>query len=73
MSLPSLLIAFLADFLGSTNAFLSGFVSLPTNATGPLDPSITLTDSGVQLVHEIARIAVAWSGTLALTLNQLVH
>jgi len=73
MSLPSLLIAFLAELLASADAFLSGFVSMPINATGPLDPNITLTGPGVQEVHELARIAVAWSGTLALTLNQLVH
>jgi len=72
MSFPSLLIAFLADFLASTDAFLSGFVSMPINATGPLDPNITLTDSGVEWVHELARIAITWSGTLALTLRQLV-
>jgi len=72
MSFPSLLIAFLADFMASTDAFLSGFVSMPTNATGPLDPNITLTDAGVQLVHELARIAITWSDTLALTWKQLV-
>ena len=72
MSLPSLLIAFLADFLASADAYLSGLVSIPTNATGPLDPNITLTGPGVELVHELARTAISWSATLALTLQQLV-
>ena len=72
MSFPSLLIAFLADVLASTDAYLAKFVNVPANASGPLDPTITLTYPGVHLVQELAQIAVVWSGTLALTLKQLV-
>jgi len=73
MSFPSLLIAFLADFLASADAYLANCVNVPANASGPLDPTITLTGPGVELVHQLAQVAISWSGTLALTLQQLVH
>ncbi|MCX5991001.1 MAG: hypothetical protein NTZ04_01505 [Chloroflexi bacterium] len=72
MSFPSLLIALLADFLASADAYLANCVNVPANASGPLDPNITLTGPGVELVHELARTAISWSATLALTLRQLV-
>jgi hypothetical protein len=62
----------LGDFLGSINVTLSNYVDLPTNATGPLDPNIRLTDFGVAFVHELARLAVAWSATVAATIHSLV-
>lgn len=72
MSFPSLLIAFLADFLAFADGYLGMWVNMPANVSGPLDPNITLTGPGVELVHQLAQVAISWSGTLALTLKQLV-
>ena len=65
-------IKLIGDFLGGINVTLSYYVDLPANATGPLDPSIKLTDLGVDFVHELARLAVAWSATVAATIDSLV-
>ena len=72
MTFPDLLIALLADVLSGANTILTTYVDMPANATGPLDPNITLTFLGNDFVHELARQSIAWAGTIASTLNTLV-
>ena len=72
MNFCDLLISLIGDLLASTNAMMTDYVNMPVNATGSLDPSITLTSLGSALVSEIARLAIAWSGTIALACRMLI-
>jgi hypothetical protein len=72
MSFCDLLISVMADLLASINATMTNYVNIPANATGPLDPNITLTSVGANLVSEIARLATAWSGTIARACEALI-
>ncbi len=47
--------------LAIANQTMSLWVVVPANATGPLDPNITFTASGVDLVHRIANVAIDFS------------
>ena len=46
-----------AEILALTSATLGNWVNVPANATGPLDPNVTLTTAGTELVEYIATIA----------------
>jgi hypothetical protein len=59
MNIYDLLINILAQVLALTNGTLGNWVNMPTNATGPLDPGITLTTCGTDLVENIAKLAVS--------------
>jgi hypothetical protein len=72
MSFVDLIVTLIADSLAGINAWLSSYVNMPANATGPLDPNITLTPLGTDFVLQMARAAIAWSGTIAGTLDRLV-
>jgi hypothetical protein len=48
----------MVESLAVANGGLSHLVNLPANASGPLDPSITLTGSGGQLVQDIAAAVI---------------
>jgi hypothetical protein len=61
----------LGSFLAMANHTLSFWVQLPVNATGPLDPSITLTPGGGDLVHRIANVAIDFSIMLYQALDAL--
>jgi hypothetical protein len=72
MSLCDLLTAVMADLLAGTHAIMTAYVNVPANAAGPLDPNIALTSLGTDLVSELARLAVAWSGTIAVASKLLI-
>jgi hypothetical protein len=42
-----------AESLAIGNGILAHLVSVPVNASGPLDPNITLTTSGADLVSDL--------------------
>ena len=72
MSFPDLLISLMSDFLLSTNTYLAAYVNMPVNATGPLDPNITLTALGGDFIDNLAKAAIAWSGTFAKVASILI-
>jgi hypothetical protein len=69
MYIYDLLINILAQILALTNGTLGNWVNMPANATGPLDPNITLTTCGADLVENIAKLAVS----LGDILSTIVH
>jgi len=71
MDIYDLLINILAEVLALTNGTLSNWVNVPANATGPLDPNITLTTCGTDLVEYIGTLAIEatnFLSTVAMTL-----
>jgi hypothetical protein len=48
----------IVESLAVANGTLSTLVSLPANASGPLDSNITLTGPGAQFVGDIAVTAI---------------
>jgi hypothetical protein len=48
----------IVESLAVASGTLSTLVTLPANATGPLDSNITLTDPGAQFVKDIAVAAI---------------
>jgi hypothetical protein len=69
MVIYDLFIRMMAEVLALTNATLGSWVNMPANATGPLDPNITLTTCGADLVENIAKLAVS----LGDFLSTIVH
>jgi hypothetical protein len=53
-----------AESLAIGNGLLAYLVSVPVNATGPLDPNITLTASGAGLVSDLWAAATAATSIL---------
>ncbi len=47
-----------AEVLALSHGLLNHLVTLPSNASGPLDPDVTLTTGGSQLVQHVAEAAV---------------
>lgn len=72
MTFCDLFISLLAQFLASADATMTNYVDIPINATGPLDPGITLTSLGAAFVSQMARLAIAWSGTIASAFEMLI-
>ena len=64
MGIYDLLVENLGMWLAIANQTLSYWIELPANATGPLDPSITLTSAGQGAVWEIAKTAIELSQAL---------
>jgi len=54
MDIYTVIVRLAVELLAVENGILNALVSLPTNATGPLDPNATLTGSGLQFVEDIA-------------------
>ena len=52
------------ESLAVANGMLSSLVNMPANTTGPLDPNITLTNSGLQLVERVAGAATGAANIL---------
>jgi hypothetical protein len=50
--------------LALANGMLGSIVNMPANATGPLDPGITVTNSGLQFVESVAGAAVGAANIL---------
>ena len=71
MDIYDLLINIMAQVLALTNATLGSWVSVPANATGPLDPNITLTMAGSGLVESIATLAVSLGDILSTIVQTL--
>ena len=61
MDMYDVIIQNLGAFLAMVNQTMSHWIDLPANATGPLDPSITLTAEGVGITHNIAFGAIQFS------------
>lgn len=61
----------LAEALTLGNALMSYWVSIPANATGPLDPNATLTQAGNSLAAYIASSTVHWSDMICVTVESL--
>jgi len=65
------MIRILAEALALGNGVVSHWVSVPANASGPLDPNITLTQTGTDLVNYIASWSVHSSDILCVILDAL--
>lgn len=71
MIIYDLLINILAQVLALTNGTLGNWVNVSANATGPLDPNITLTTAGSGLVESIAKLAVSLGDILSTIVQTL--
>ncbi len=60
-----------AESLTIGNGILGHLVSLPVNATGPLDPNITLTSSGADLVSDLWAASTMATSILSSMLGSL--
>ena len=54
MDIYTAIVRLITESLAVQNGILNHLVSLPVNATEPLDPNITLTGSGLQFLEDIA-------------------
>jgi hypothetical protein len=64
MDIYTVFVRLVAESLALTNGTLANLVNMPENATGPLDPNITLTTSGLQFVQQVAGAAIGVGNTL---------
>lgn len=71
MTIYDAVVRMLAETLALGNAVLSHWVSMPANASGPLDPNITLTQTGTDLVDYMASSAIHWGHILCVILDAL--
>lgn len=71
MDIYDLLIQNLGMWLAIAHQTMSYWIDMPANATGPLDPSISLTNAGFNVVREIAGAAVQLSQALVDFVNTL--
>jgi hypothetical protein len=58
MDIYTVVVRVIAESLAVANETLNNLVDMPANASGPLDPSITMTDSGLQFIGSVAGAAV---------------
>lgn len=61
----------IAESLAIGNGILAYLVSIPENATGPLDPNITLTASGAGLAGDLWAAATAATSILSSVFGSL--
>lgn len=71
MDTVQILVENLGMMLALANQTMSQWMVIPANATGPLDPNITLTSEGFNIVLQIANLAVALSNVLGEALEVL--
>lgn len=71
MDIIQLMIENLGMLLALLNDIMGQWMVIPENATGPLDPSITLTNAGGNVVWEIASAALGMSDVIAEALEVL--
>jgi len=64
MDIYTLLTNILAELLALTDRTLDEWVNIPANATGPLDPNVTLTTTGISLVGYIGTLATETANLL---------
>lgn len=65
------IVRMMAEVLALSNAVLAHWVSMPANATGPLDPSVTLTQTGTDLVSYMVSSAVHSSDIICVIVDAL--
>jgi hypothetical protein len=61
----------IAESLAVGNGILSHLINMPANASGPLDPNITLTGSGLEFISDIAVAATKASSIMSTTFAAL--
>jgi hypothetical protein len=61
----------MAEALALSNAVLAHWVTIPANATGPLDSNITLSATGTDLANYIASSAVHAGDMMCVVLDTL--
>ena len=71
MDIYTAIFRLIAESLAIQNGILNHLVSLPSNVTGPLDPNITLTSSGLQFVRDIA-VAATRAGDMLCDVFQVL-
>ena len=71
MSIYDTIVHMMAEALALSNAVLARWVSMPANATGPLDPNITLTATGTDLVQYLQSSVVHTSDIVCVVLDAL--
>lgn len=71
MDTVQILVENLGMILALANQTMSYWMVIPTNATGPLDPNITLTNAGLNVVWELANAAIGLSSVMAEALEVL--
>jgi len=71
MSTYDRIIEIMGAWLSMANQTLSVWVDMPENATGPLDPGIGLTATGVHFVNCLAQDAIDTAFTLYQALESL--
>ena len=72
MTIYEAIIRIMAEALSLSNAVFARWVSMPANATGPLDPNITLTQTGTDLVQYLLSSAVHTSDMVCVVLDNLL-
>jgi hypothetical protein len=65
------IVRIMAEALALSNAVLAQWVTIPANATGPLDPNITLTQTGTDLVKYLVSSATHSSDIMCVILDAL--
>jgi hypothetical protein len=65
------IVRIMAEALALSNAVMAHWVSMPANATGPLDPNITLTATGTDLAQYLASAAVHTSDIVCVVVGAL--
>ena len=71
MTIYDAIVRMMAEALALSNAVLAHWVSMPANATGPLDPNITLTETGTDLVQYLQSAAVQAGDIVCVVVNSL--
>ena len=71
MSITDSFLRILAEALTVGNGIMNAFVNMPTNAVGPLDPSITVLPLGNELIGYIASSALKASDIICVVFSAL--
>ena len=72
MDIIQLMIENLGMLLAVLSETMGQWIVIPANATGPLDPSITLTNVGENVVWELANVALGMSDVIAEAMEVLL-
>ena len=71
MAIYDAILRIVTEALALSNAVLAHWVSMPANATGPLDPNVTLTSTGTDLVKYLQSSVVRTSDIVCVVLDAL--
>lgn len=72
MTIYDAIVRIMAEALTLSNAVFFHLVSMPANATGPLDPNITLTETGTNLVQYLQSSAAQAGNIVCVVVNNLL-